>query len=106
MKFHCVSDAGVKKKELYLIFVDLEEASDREPRCVIKCVMRKLGIKDWLIQVVMLMYVSATTQVRVSSEMTDIFSVNLGVQKRSILIFLMFTMVVDALSCEFSIELL
>ena len=46
----------VKGKKLFFGFVDLEKASDRVPREVIKWAMRKLGVGEWLIAAVMSMY--------------------------------------------------
>ena len=54
-----------KKKELYFVFVDLEKAFDRVPREVMQWAMRKLGVEEWIVRVVMAMYEGASTQVRV-----------------------------------------
>ena len=43
----------VKGKKLYFGFVDLEKASDRVPREVIRWAMGKLGVEEWLIAAVM-----------------------------------------------------
>ena len=49
-----------------MIFVDLEKAFDWVLREVIKWSMRKLGLEDWLVKVVMTFDVDGITQVRVS----------------------------------------
>jgi len=54
----------VKGKKLYFGFVDLEKAFDRFPREVIRWVVRKLGVEEWLVTVVMSMYTGAKTVVR------------------------------------------
>ena len=90
-----------KKKELYYVFVDLEKAFDRVPREVVKWAMRKLGVEEWLVSVVMVMYERARTQVRVSGELSDDFPVNVGVHQGSVLSPLLFIMVLEALSLEF-----
>ena len=48
-----------RKKDLFFVFVDLEKAFDRVPREVIKWAMRKLGIEEWLVRVVMALYEGA-----------------------------------------------
>jgi len=45
-----------KGKKLYFGFVDLEKASDRVMREVIRWVMRKLGSEKWLVSAVNSMY--------------------------------------------------
>jgi len=44
--------------------VDLEKAFDRVPREVISWAMRKLGVEEWLVSVVMSVYTDAKTVVR------------------------------------------
>jgi len=80
----------VKKKELYFIFVDLEKAFDGVSREVVKWAMRKLGIEEWLVRVVMAMYEGVTTQVRVSGGLSEEVSVNDGVHQGSVLSPLLF----------------
>ena len=41
-----------KKKDLYFTFVELEKAFDRVPRQVVKWAMRKVGLEEWIINVV------------------------------------------------------
>ena len=45
-----------KKKKLYYAFVDLEKEFERVPREVVRWVLRKLGVDDWLIRIVMALY--------------------------------------------------
>ena len=54
----------VKGKKLCFGFVDLEKAFDRVPREVISWAMRKLGVEEWLVSVVMSVYTDAKTVVR------------------------------------------
>ena len=51
-----------KKKNVYFAFVDLEKAFDRVPRAVLWWAMRKLGVEEWLIRVVMSMYDNAQSK--------------------------------------------
>ena len=39
-------------KRLYMAFIDLEKAFDRVPRKVIWWALRKLGVKEWIVQLV------------------------------------------------------
>ena len=42
-------------------FVDLEKAFDRVPRDVARWALRQLGVEEWLVQTVMVMYKKART---------------------------------------------
>ena len=53
-----------KHRELWLAFVDLEKAFDKVPRKVVEWAMRKLGVEEWLVRVVMAMYKYARTKIR------------------------------------------
>ena len=44
------------KKKLYYAFMDLEKAFDRVPREVVRWVLRKLCVDEWLIRTVMALY--------------------------------------------------
>ena len=52
-------------KRLYMAFVDLEKAFDRVPRKVIWWALRKLGVEEWIVQLVQGMYANARSRVRV-----------------------------------------
>ena len=90
-----------KSKNLYLAFVDLEKAFDRVPRQILWWAMRKLGIDDWIIQLVQAMYCEMKSKVRVDNCFTDKFNVNVGVHQGSVLSPLLFIIVLEALSQEF-----
>jgi len=51
----------VKGKKLYFDSVDLQRAFDRVPTEVIRWVMRKLGVEEWLVSAAMSMYTGAKT---------------------------------------------
>ena len=51
------------KKKWNLDFVDLEKALNRIPREVIRWVMRKSGVDEWLVQAVMTFHSGATAVV-------------------------------------------
>ena len=53
----------VKDKRMYMCFVDLEKAFDRVPRRVMEWAMRKKGLPEILVKVVMNLYKGAETKV-------------------------------------------
>ena len=90
-----------KRRNLYLVFVDLEKAFDRVPRKVIWWAMRVVKIPEWIITLVKAMYDNARSRVKVDCEYSDVFSVNVGVHQGSVLSPLLFLIVLEALSREF-----
>ena len=90
-----------KKLQLYFAFIDLEKAFDRVPREVIWWAMRKLGIEEWIINIVKAMYSNANSRVRVNDTYSDPFEVKVGVHQGSVLSPLLFIIVLEALSIEF-----
>ena len=92
-----------KKKNVYFAFVDLEKAFDRVPRAVLWWAMRKLGVEEWLIRVVMSMYDNAQSKVRVSNTYSNPINVSVGVHQGSVLSPLLFIIVMEALSREFRV---
>ena len=85
-------------KTLYMACVDLEKAFDRVPRCVIWWTLRKLGIKEWLVQLKQSMYEKARSRLCVGCNMREEFSVKVGVHQGSCLSPLLFIMVLETLS--------
>ena len=90
-----------KNLPLYFAFIDLEKAFDRVPREVIWWAMRKLGLEEWIINIVKAMYNNATSKVRINGSYSDPFEVKVGVHQGSVLSPLLFLMVLEALSEEF-----
>ena len=87
-----------KEKKLYMYFVDLEKAFDRVRRRVLEWVMRKRGIPEAMVRVVMSFYDSAKTRVRVGLELSEEFEVKVGVHQESALSPLLFAIVVDVIT--------
>ena len=86
---------GKKKRRLYMCFVDLEKAFDRVPRKVIEWALRKKGVNERLVRVVMQLYEKAKTKVKVGKGMSDAFSVKVGVHQGSVLSPFLFAIVMD-----------
>ena len=91
----------VKKQNIYFAFIDLEKAFDRVPRRVLWWAMRKLGVEEWIIQLVKAMYAEAKSKVRVNGHYSEPFSVQVGVHQGSVLSPLLFVLVMEAISREF-----
>ena len=52
-------------KRFYMAFVDLEKAFDHVPPKVIWWALRKLGVEEWIVQLVQRMYANARSWVHV-----------------------------------------
>ena len=70
-----------KRKNLYYAFVDLEKAFDGVPREVVKWALRKLGVDEWLIRIVMALYTECCTVVRTEAELGESFEVKVGLHQ-------------------------
>jgi hypothetical protein len=89
------------KKELWIAFVDLQKAFDWVPREVVWWSLRKVGVDEWLINMIKAMYVGTTTAVKGKGGISEEFEVKVGVHQGSVLSPLLFTIVLEALSREF-----
>ena len=87
-----------KKKKLYMCLVDIEKAFDRVPRKVMKWAMRKKSLPEVIVRAVMTLYHGEKTKVRVGSESSEEFSVQVGVHQGSVLSPLVFAIAVDVIS--------
>jgi len=85
-----------KGKKLYFGFVDLEKASDRVPREVIRWAMCKLEVEELLVSAVMSPYTGAKTVVRTVYGNSNGFEVKVGMHQGSALSPLLFMMVMEA----------
>ena len=87
----------VKRKKLYFGFVDLERDFHRVVREVIRWAMPNLGVEEWLVSAVM-----SKTVVRTVYGNSSGFEVKLGMQQGSSFSPLLFVIVMEAISREFS----
>ena len=72
------------KKLVFVLIFDLEEAFDQVPREVICCALRQKGVQEYLVDVVMSFYKSCKTAVSVDGELSNSFSVKVGVHQGSV----------------------
>ena len=79
---------------LYLSFVEIKKAFDSIPRKVMKWVMRKKGLPEVTVRVVVSLCCGAKTKVRVASELSEEFLVKVDVHQGSVLSPLLFAIVV------------
>ena len=82
----------------YWTFVDLEKAFDRVPREVMYWSLRRKGVTEKIVRVIMSMYEGATTTVRCGTGGTQRFEIRVGVHQGSCLSPLLFIIVMDAVS--------
>ena len=79
-----------------MAFVDLEKAFDRVPWKVIWWALRKLGVEEWIVQLVQGMYANARSCVHVGEGYSEEFEVKVGVHQGSVLSPLLFIIVLEA----------
>ena len=92
-----------------MCFVDSEKAFDQVSKKVIEWMMRKRGLLEAIVKAVMnkpsLAYTGAKTRVRVGSQLSEYFFVNVGLHQGLVLSLLLFAIVVHAV-LEYAKELL
>ena len=83
-------------RKLYFAFVDLEKAFDRVPRKVLWWALRKVGMPEWIVRVVQIMYQNARSHVRINNSYSDVFNVKVGVHQGSVPSPLLFIIILEA----------
>ena len=86
------------KKDLHLVFIDLEKAYDRIPRDVLWWVLVKKGVSLRYIDLIKDMYEGATTNFRTSGGLSDSFPITIGFHQDSGLSPFLFAIVMDELT--------
>ena len=89
-----------KNKKLYMCFFDMEKAFDRMPRKVMVPPMRKNGLLEVLIWIVMSLYDSTKTTMRVGSAYLEEFKIKVGLHQGFVLSPPLFAIVVDVIKCK------
>ena len=78
-----------------MCFVHLEKAYDRVPGKVLEWALRKKGIPEVLVRSVMSPYEGVKTRVRVDSELSEEFEVEVGTHQGSVLSDFLFVVAID-----------
>ena len=89
-----------KKKTLFHVFMDLEKAFDRVPREVVVWALRRQGVPEKLIALVMSLYEDSSSCVRRENEDSKNFPISVGVHQGSALSPLLFIVVMEEVSKE------
>ena len=90
-----------KQKELWMAFVDLEKAFDRVPREVLWWALRNVGVDEWIVNVIKIMFEGVTTSVKMNGVESESFEVKVGVHQGSVLSPLLFNIVMQAIANNF-----
>src|SRR6267154_3262622 len=94
-----------KQKELWMAFVDLEKAFDRVPHDVVWWALRHVGVAEWIVNLIKIMYEGVTTSVKINGEESEGFEVKVGVHQGSVLSPILFNIVMQAIADNFKVGL-
>jgi hypothetical protein len=84
-----------QKKDLHMIFIDLEKAYNKVPRNIIWWVLQKHKVSTKYNTLIKDMYNNVVTSVRISDGDTNNFSINIGLHQVSALNHYLFALVID-----------
>jgi hypothetical protein len=84
-----------QKKDMHMIFIDLEKAYDKVTRNVIWWALRKHKVSSKYITLINDMYDNVVTSVQISDRYTNDFLINIGLHQGSALSSYLFGLVMD-----------
>jgi hypothetical protein len=84
-----------QKKDIHMIFIDLDKAYDKVPRNVMWWDLQKHKVSSKYITLIKDMYDNVVTSVRTSDGDTNDFPINIGLHQGSVLSPYLFTLVMD-----------
>jgi hypothetical protein len=84
-----------QKKDLHMIFIDLEKVYDKVPRNVMWWALQKHKVSTKYITLIKDMYHNVVTSVRTSDGDTNVFPINIGLHQGSALSTYLFALVMD-----------
>jgi hypothetical protein len=84
-----------QKKDMYMIFIDLENAYDKVPRNVMSWILQTHKVSSKYITLIKDMYDNVVTSVRISNGDTNDFLINIALHQGSALISYLFALVMD-----------
>ncbi len=87
-----------RKKDIHMVFVDLEKAYDRVPRDLIWWALRKKNIPEAYITMIQDMYKATKTRVKTRCGLTQYFNIEVGLHQGSTLSPLHFIFIMDVLA--------
>jgi hypothetical protein len=89
-----------KKKDLYMVFIDMEKAYDKVPRNIMWWALQKHKVSTKYITLIKDMYDNVVTSVWTSDKDTNDFLINIGLQQGSDLSPYLFALVMDNVTRE------
>jgi hypothetical protein len=89
-----------QKKDMHMVFIDLEKVYDKVPRNVIWWALQKHKVSIKYIILIKNMYDNVVTSVRTSDGDTNDFSINIGLHHGSALSPYLFALVMDKVTSD------
>jgi hypothetical protein len=84
-----------QKKDLHMVFIDLEKADDKIPRNLMRWVLDKHKVPTKYVTLIKDMYDKVVTSVRTTDGNTNVFPINIGLHQGSTLNPYLFGLVID-----------